>query len=59
MPEWAGFKNLKDAAAWRTEHGGWVFVSNAGVRIVWFAPSFTPSQIMNHDVTKGFDGALL
>jgi hypothetical protein len=57
--ECAIFKKLQDAADWRAEHGGWIFVSDACVRIVWFAPHFTPSVIMRHDATKGFSGAIV
>lgn len=57
--EYIGFKTIQQAAEHKRQHGGWVFVSNAGVRIVWFAHHYTVSQIMLHDITRGFNGAVL
>ena len=54
----AVFQNLLDAAIYRRNHGGWMFVSHGDT--YWFdASEYTPSAIMAHRLTRGLSGELI
>lgn len=57
-PQFAGFATVSAALAYRNGRGGWVFSSDAGV-FIWFNPTFTPTKIFTHFVTRGLNGKLL
>ena len=48
----AWFDTLEDAQAWRRDHGGWIYASEAGPAI-WFCLRFTPTPILTHPALKG------
>ena len=52
------FDTLADAAAYRKQHGGWLFVG--GTATWWFdAAVYTPSQILASAQTRGVSGELV
>jgi hypothetical protein len=48
----AWFDTLEDAYAWRRDHGGWIYASEAGPAI-WFCLRFTPTLILTHPALRG------
>ena len=55
----AQFENLIDAAIYRKNHGGWLFV-NECCEAWWFdAYHYTPSTIMLHRSVRGMSGELV
>ena len=54
----AHFETLDEAAAWRAEHGGWIFCPGSG-QPIWFSAAFTPSAILVHRATRGLAGKLI
>lgn len=54
----AEFESLRDAAIYRKNHGGWLFVTDR-VEAFWFdAAVYTPTAIMLHPLTRGKTGTL-
>ena len=57
--KFAGFETLLDAAIYRRNHGGWLFV-NAHGKAIWFdAATYTPTDIMLHRTTRGQSGEIV
>ena len=55
----AEFECLIDAAIYRRNHGGWLFVTD-NVQAYWFdAYYYTPSTVMLHPMTRGRTGNLV
>lgn len=60
----AEFESVLDAAIYRKNHGGWLFIPESTATIAgrafWFnASEFTPSTIMLHALTRGKSGSLV
>jgi len=54
----AEFESLRDAAIYRKNHGGWLFVTDR-CEAFWFDASvYTPSVIMLHGLVRGKNGTL-
>ena len=58
-PKYAGFTSLYAATAWRSMHGGWLFVADTGDNVIWFDTSHTPTPVMLHPATHGLSGKLI
>jgi hypothetical protein len=55
----AEFETLHDAAIYRRNHGGWLFVDET-LRAFWFdAAAYTPGIIMTHRLVRGMSGQLI
>ena len=55
----AGFETLHDAAIYRHNHGGWLFVNDWN-ESVWFDAAFyTPTVILRHRAIRGQNGNLI
>lgn len=50
--------DLEAARTWRANHGGWIFVGEAG-RCTWFDLKHTPSVIFTHAAVRGQGGKLV
>lgn len=57
-PQFAGFATADEAFRFRHQQGGWVFKPEEGL-VLWFAHTFTPSDILTHTATRGLNGTLL
>ncbi|MHB8086301.1 MAG: hypothetical protein ACYDHZ_10785 [Dehalococcoidia bacterium] len=56
----AQFTTTFEAAIYRRNHGGWLFVPNDGTEPTWFDAAFySPTPIMLHGITKGKTGELV
>ncbi len=55
----AQFETLLDAAIYRRNHGGWLFVTEFA-EAYWFdASAYTPTAIMLHRLVRGLSGELV
>lgn len=57
-PQFASFATADEALSFRHQHGGWVFKPEEGL-VLWFAHTFTASEVLTHKATRGLNGALL
>ena len=55
----AQFENLLDAAIYRRNHGGWLFVTDRGEAFWFCAAHYTASVILLHRLVKGREGNLI
>ena len=54
----AEFESIIDAAIYRLNHGGWLFVDDLG-RAYWFdAHHYTATTVMLHPMTRGKSGTV-
>lgn len=54
------FNDLREAAQYRQQNGGWLFVSASHPTVAWFnARAFTPTSITRHPIAKGLSGELV
>jgi len=55
----AEFETLHDAAIYRRNHGGWLFVTDRSSAYWFDASIYTPTAIMLHRLCKGLSGDLI
>ena len=55
------FKTEADARKHRHQHGtgGWIFSPEDGGDVLLFPPSYPPTKVFNHPITKGRSGLLI
>lgn len=55
------FNTTQEARDYRHENGtgGWIFAPENGGEVVLFPPEMAPTQIFNHQLTKGLSGQLI
>ena len=57
--KYAGFESIHDAAIYRHNHGGWLWVDDYG-NAAWFdAATYTPSHIFAHPIVINRSGSLV
>jgi len=55
----AQFESLLDAAIYRRNHGGWLFVTDRSEAFWFDASHYTPSAIMVNRMVNGLSGELV